>query len=177
MLLAKYLLTVFPRVSSVTTWACPGPVCSERHFSPSRCSAPPHREPSSCRLRFQLFCWECWRLEGKERRCQDVSSLPSLPWAVIFVVILFHLWALLSLDGQSSDFRLGPLLLHSPLRHWVQRPPPPPSSGCLTDCCLWLCTSSVTTVASSLHYILSILNIYEDLCFPGWTLTNILLFN
>ena len=68
---------------------------------------------------FPIVCWEYWRLDGKERRCQDVSSLPSLPWAVILIVILVHLWALLSLDRQSSNFRLEPLLLHSPLQHWV----------------------------------------------------------
>ena len=67
MLLANYLLTVFPRVSSVATCACPGPVCSERHFSPFQCSVPHHREAYSCRLHFQLYCWEYWRLDGKER--------------------------------------------------------------------------------------------------------------
>lgn len=185
MLLANYLLTVFPRVSSVATCACPGPVCSERYFSPFHCPVPHHREAYSCRLHFQLYCWEYWRLDGKERRCQDVSSLPSLPWLVILVVILVHLWALLSLDRpgpffrdrQSSNFCLDPLLLHSPLQHWVQHWPSMPSSGCLIDCLLWLCTFSVTTVANNLYYILSVLNIYEDLCFPVWTLTNILLFN
>lgn len=168
MLLAKYLLTVFPRVSSVTTWACPGPVCCERHFPPSCCSAPPHGEPSSCRLPFQLFCWECWRLEGfltlfapGSHFHSDSGSFagPSLTGRA-------ELW----LPSGATASSLAPPALgvasSSSARLRV-----------LTDCLLWLCTSSVTTVASNLHYILSVLNIYEDFCFPGWTLTNILLFN
>ena len=76
MLLAKYLLTVFPRVSSITTCACPGPVCSERHFSPFHCSVPHHREADSCRLHFQL---SVGNIGGWMARKEDVRMFLPYP--------------------------------------------------------------------------------------------------
>lgn len=82
-------------MSSITTFAGVGPVCSERHFLPFHCSVPYHREADSYRLHFQLHV--LWGILEVGRQGKKKSGC--------FFLTLF---ALGSYSGSGSSSSVGP---------------------------------------------------------------------